>query len=83
VVQKFDLPYLHALLKLAHIFCVGLYCGNDWKILFAVDFFVIKFLLDPAMRLGSNFINNFRGPLIISSSLGGDLSTPLHALGAS
>jgi hypothetical protein len=24
-----------ALLKLTHIFCVVLYCGNDWKILYA------------------------------------------------
>jgi hypothetical protein len=77
------MPYLHALLKLAHIFCVGLYCGNDWKILFAVDFFMIKFLLDAAIRFRSNFFNNFTGPPIIKSLVGGVTSTPLHALGAS
>jgi len=67
--QKFGLPYLHELLQLAHIFCVGLCYGNGW-ILFAVEFFVIKFLLGPAMRSGSNFINNFRGPPIIKSLVG-------------
>jgi len=85
VAQKFGLPYLHELLKLAHIFCVCLYCGNEWIILFAVEFFMIKFLFDPAMRFGSNFINNFTGLPIIKSLVegGGDFSTPLHVLGAS
>jgi hypothetical protein len=39
---------------------------------------MIKFLLDPALRFGSNFINNFRELRIIKSPGGGGGGVYLH-----